>query len=483
MLKLAINRNNNRYLIFPILLLSIFYSVLISYASFKVIVAFSLLPVLIIFYINTPPFAKIILPIIMITFPITLQFFGKDALSTGTFIILITFTWSLTKYRIGSTIAKDQFLFALLFFMICIASIGMLTKTPQVYLGPAVRHYINFISSIAVFILIIHSQHISGIADSKGDYIEKIITTLLIITVIHVFLSFIILSYPWVEQYLTVFLNRTQENLGGKILDGAYVRATSVFIHGEEFGELLILLFPFVLYKAFASKEKFYFLITVALLFGTLLSGTRSAFFLIIFQILVFVFILAPKRYSTKKIVFSIAFVPICILMLPVIFKYGSLLIDRVQETLVLIGQNEDLINVVNRSMSWPLAYELTMNTISFFGHGALQAHVIGFPVYNFHCLYLSLLFQFGIIGTIVFLMFFVTLAKRLLGSVNRLKQKKGSDYLLIVTCLLSLTCFLINEVKFEFNRSDSYQQFVWCVFSVVYLSGRLLGNNCIGKK
>ena len=188
------------------------------------------------------------------------------------------------------------------------------------------------------------------------------------ITVIHVFLSFIILNYPWVEQYLTVFLNRTQENLGGKILDGAYVRATSVFIHGEEFGELLILLFPFVLYKAFASKEKFYFLITVALLFGTLLSGTRSAFFLIIFQILVFVFILAPKRYSTKKIVFSVALVSICILMLPVIFKYGSLLIDRVQETLVLIGQDEDLINVVNRSMSWPLAYELTMNTISFFG-------------------------------------------------------------------------------------------------------------------
>lgn len=480
------SKTTNGRAVFSALMISaaaIFTSLVIIHASAKPLFAFIFLPLFAIFYSRSAPFPKITFALLMITFPITLQFLGKDALSTGTLIIFITFTWSLTKHRIGSTIAKDKFLFALLFFMICIASVGMLTKTPQGYWGPAARNYINFISSLAVFILIIHSQHISGVADSRRDYIEKIITTLLVITVIHVFLSFIILNYPWVEQYLTIFLNRTQENLGGEMLDGAYVRATSVFIHGEEFGELLILLFPFVLYKVFASKEKFYFLITVALLFGTLLSGTRSAFFLIIFQILVFVFILAPKRYNSKKIVLSVALLSICLLMLPVFFKYGSILIDRVQETLVLIGKDEDLINVVNRSFPWPPAYELTINTISFFGHGPLQACVIGFPVYNFHCLYLSLLFQFGIIGTIVFLLFFITLAKRLLGSVNRLKQKKGSDYLLIITCLLSLICFLINEIKFEFNRADSYQQFVWCAFSVVYLSGRLLGNNYIGKK
>jgi O-antigen ligase len=288
---------------------------------------------------------------------------------------------------------------------------------------------------------------------------------------VHVFLSFIIFNFPFIEKYFTIFLNREQEFLGGHVRDGFYTRATSIFTGGEEFGELLVLLFPFALYKIFTSRKKIYSLVLGAFLLGAIISGTRSAFLLIIFQVITFVYILVPKKYNTQKIVISVTLVTIILLMFPVIFKYSFILVERLRMTVELTGHNNDITSMVNRSMVWPPAYALTISTISLFGHGPTQAHVLGYPVYNFHCLYLSLIFQLGIIGSIVFLFFLFILVKRLWNSLRTCKIQE-KEYLLVVTCLLSLICFLINEIKFEFNRSDSYQQFVWICFAIFCLIG-----------
>jgi O-antigen ligase len=311
------------------------------------------------------------------------------------------------------------------------------------------------------------------------------------------------------EKYFTVFFNRTQEHLSGYFIDGVYTRATTVFTSGEGFGELFILLFPFSLYKFFVSKNKLYLFVIASLFLGTMLSGTRSAFLLIVFQFLVFVYILVARKYNTKRFIITVGSIFICVPVLSSVLNYSSVLMDRVQVTLDQVkskvsdqvgskvpdqvgskvpGQVKskvqdrvrskvDIVTIVNRQGVWPMAYDLTKNTISLFGHGPIQAHRLGFPVKNFHCLYLSMLFQFGIMGTAVFLLFFYTMAKRLLKPVKKIKYK-STDYLLAVTCLLSLLCFLINEIKFEFNRSDSYQQFVWIIFAVFYLTGQLWRNS-----
>ena len=63
----------------------------------------------------------------------------------------------------------------------------MVTKTEFVYMGRSARHFLNLISSIfAIFIIIIHSKNIKRISSSIKEYIEKIINTLMIITVVHV---------------------------------------------------------------------------------------------------------------------------------------------------------------------------------------------------------------------------------------------------------------------------------------------------------
>lgn len=466
-------RNDTLYQALLVLSLSIAAAGIIIYASFKVIAGFFLLLVLIALYIATPPFTKIVFPMIMITFPVTLQVFGKDAFSTGTLIIFATLAWALAKRKIGATIKSDRVTFILLFLIAGVGLAGMVTKTPAAYWGRAVRHYVNLVSSIAVFILVIHAQNISGIADRKKEYIEKIITVLLLITVIHVFLTFLIFNFPWVEHYFSVFLRRNQESLGGHVVGGVYTRGTTVFTGGEEFGELLVLLLPFALYKLFASHKKMYWFVLAALLFGLLLSGTRSAFLLMALQTLIFTYFIVTQKYKTKKIVITLAVC--CTVLIPPIFtKYSPILMDRVQTTIQMIDQEEDILSIVNRSFVWPIAYDVTKSTLSFFGHGPIQAHGLGFPVKNFHNLYMSLIFQFGVIGSLLFLTFIFVMAKRLLKRAKNLTKNGGQAYLLTMSCLLSLSCFLINEIKFEFNRSDSYQQFVWIFFAVFYLSGRL---------
>ena len=411
---------------------------------------------------------------IMITFPITLQVFGRDAFTTGTLVIFIVLAWVLSRFKFIATVARDRGFFFLLILLCIIAFIGMTTKTPPEYWGPAIRQYVNFISSIAVFILIIHAKNIKGMPGSDKEYIEKTINILLLLTVLHVYLSLLIFNSPWIEKFFTIFLDREQEHLGYHVLNNVYVRATSIFTGGEEFGELIVLIFPFALYKLFFSKKVIYWFVIASLLLGMLLSGTRSAFFLIVFQILIFVCVLVPAKYNRKKIVFTVTFSFICLLMLPFFLKYSPILMDRVQLTLDQIGQKENIIIVLNRSSVWPLAWDLTVKTISIFGHGPIQARGIGFPVENFHNLYMSLLFQFGVIGLTIFFILFILLAKRLFAVAKKIKRENTVTYLLAVSCLISLFCFLINEIKFDFNRSDSYQQFVWCIFAIFYLCGTI---------
>jgi len=457
-----------------ILSVAILFATVISlFVPSKLIAAFGVLIITILLYIAPPHFVKIVFPMIMITFPITLQYSGKDAVTTGTLIIFAGLAWALMKYRIGSTVAHEKFLFSLLFLLVSIAFIGMVTKTSGKYWGPAIRHYVSFLSSVAVFIFIIHSQKIVESARNHRHYIEKIIVALLWITMVHIGISLLLFNFQGTEQYFSVFFHRNQEHLSGYFLNGVFVRATTVFTAGEEFGELLVLLFPFSLYMTFVSKNKIYFLLSAVLFLGTILTGTRSAFLIVVFQLGFFVFVLVSRRHVKSKLVFAAASLAVSIVIVLIFLYYSPVLFNRFRDTIELITNGKNIFSILNRSTTWPVAYDLTTKTISLFGHGPIQACRLGLTAQNFHCLYLSLLFQFGIFGSVVFFLFFYTLAKRLLQALKKLKDN-SPDYLLVMSCLVSFACFLVNEIKYEFNRADSYQQLVWIFFALFYLSSQL---------
>ena len=227
--------------------LSLLTAIITLYSSDKLIAVFVLILALALLFFQSTPFVKLILPLVLITFPINIQVFGKDAFSTGTLAIFAIFIWSISRYKLNKTIHQNKSVFVILILILGIGFIGMVTKTPLAYAGPAVRHYINLISSIALFFLIVHSQNFKDFSQIGNDYLEKIISTLITIVLFHIFLSFLILNFPWLGKYLAIFLTRAEENFAITIS-----RAQTVFTGGEEFGELLILMFPFVIYKLFS---------------------------------------------------------------------------------------------------------------------------------------------------------------------------------------------------------------------------------------
>ena len=212
-------------------------------------------------------------------------------------------------------------------------------------------------------------------------------------------------------------------------------------------------------------------------IFGIIISGTRSALILTFIQLFIFTLVFVPEKYKQKKINIVLVFLVASPLLLPVLYKFGPIVLDRMLETIEQVSERKDIYTISNRDLVWPIAYKITTSTLSLFGHGPVQAHIIGFPSYNFHNLYLSLIFQFGIVGTAIFSIFFLLLVKRLYFASKKLWSEKNTLYLLPISCLLSLICFLINEVKFEFNRADSYQQIVWSIFAIFYLAGNTYKN------
>jgi len=465
-----INTKILMYLIFS--LFSICLSMLILNASTKIIVVFILFITTAIFYFLCTPFLKLTLMATAITFPITAEVMGKEPVSSGTLVIFMTYIWSLSQLKIIDTIRRDRQIFFLLGILSLIPLIGITLEISSHFLGHALRLYINFLSSIMAFFIIIHIFNSKEIRNHKDLYLEKLISVLLFITVTHIFFTLIIFNFPGVVKYFHIFLVNNQETLGARELQGGlYTRGVNIFTGGEEFGELFVLLFPFALYKALTVRNKLYFAVLMFFILGVFLAGTRSSFFIIGCQVVVyFLAAFLSKEYKFKSIRMIIWIIFILFFTFPLYIMYFEILLVRIYGFFDLYANNSDIISLMNRQSVWPEALKITIATISVFGHGTINAYSLGYTKGNFHSLYLTLLWQFGIIGTMLFLAFFTILCKRLIYKINN-KKTETFNYFLSIASLISLLGFLLNEVKFEFNRMDSYQQFVWIIFAVFYLN------------
>ena len=425
-------------------------SVVILQTKFAVVLIF--LPFVITFWLNSTQISKIALTCVAITFPITFRFMEQDAMTTGTLLILLlfTYTWSiLNKKKISDN--DSQFIFRILLILVIISIAGMVSKTPAAYYGSAVRHLVDFIFSVLLFFVIVKSDLLFDVKSSRKQYIDNILTILILIVSLHIILSIVFFFSPDFQQYFSIFFHREQTHLGHhfNVKMGVFDRGASIFT--------------------------LFFL-------GLLISGTRSAAIIVLFELIFMLYITRSKEFIWKKTTISFLILILCIIASPVVNNVLDIIKSRFLDTMVLVQSKADYVTVMNRSGVWEGAWHTTWRTLSLIGHGPVQAYVIGMNrgYSNFHCLYMTLVFQFGIIGSLIFCTFFYYLMKRMVLQLKKL-NKDNQLYVLTGSCILSLGTFLINEIKFEFNRGDSYQQIVWIVFAVYYLTGTLLHKNNLG--
>jgi hypothetical protein len=127
----------------------------------------------------------------------------------------------------------------------------------------------------------------------------------------------------------------------------------------------------------------------------------------------------------------------------------------------------KSVVSAVNREGIWDLALKLTLQTLSPFGRGMVTP-------FNFHDLYLTILFKLGIVGASIFFGFFLYMTKSILFAMKKAVDIRRK--VLLRACFISFTVLLINEVKFDFNRGSSYQQIIWAVFAVYLIAAEFSG-------
>ena len=237
-------------------------------------------------------------------------------------------------------------------------------------------------------------------------------------------MSFALRQFPALETYLSAFLTTGQESLGEVSSEGYYARATTTFTRGEEFGELLVLLFPFGLYKLLTSRVYAYLPLTILLFAGMLYTGTRSSLLLMSLQLFLFCAILVFRRSRSRSIMIVSGF----LLLLVATTSLVSLIMDTalaLRRVCGTLGRRGSFSALLNRDVVWSSASAVVRTTLSLFGHGPVRAHVIGYGDYNFHSLYMTWVYQFGILGTAVWALFFTYLFRRLWSAFRSVRFKE----------------------------------------------------------
>lgn len=420
--------------------------------------------------------AQALMILLFITFPVTLGFAGQDALTTGTLVILLCLGLNTITARATWT-QHDRLVIGLLLGIILIAALGAITGGGATYWGQELRQWLSLVAGVGGFLLVVGWARAAGTGAAR--VIDGVIAALLWVIALHVVLSLVFQALPDMQQHFSIFLYTGQQSFTGAV-EGQYTRATTVFASGEGFGEILLLVFPLCIYRLFRSNLVVYLPLTLLFVVGVVATATRSAILLVALQVILFGLVLLFRRVTRLRSIVVLGLAVIAVVAFSPL--YASAITDsmeRLDVSVTSLQTGSSLMTAVNRSEVWPNAFAVTSQHISLFGHGPVQAFIldIGEP-FNFHNLYLTLIFEFGVLGTAVWLVFFVQLGARLLSALRKIRFRTDPGALLLTACLISLLSFLLNEIKFDFNRADSPQQLVWLVFAVLYASAFAVERN-----
>lgn len=404
----------------------------------------------------------IYITIFFIFFPVYIPFMGKDAITTGTICIFILYLKYLTNSLFKKNFIREKYdywIYALIFlsaFSIAyIYSVGIIDQSEA---GRAIRHTFGFFGAALLF-LVIKNSYIETPTPTEAleNHIEKIFNLFLILVAVHISISITVKFIPSSGVLFTPFLSR-QVNILDVYGRGEIERISSFVIGYEAYGEIIAVLTPILIYKIIRYKGCFWPLCLFLFCAGQILAVTRSGIILFITGILIALLYYSRKKLGkTVAVAYSLSISIILALMFtPAIFGNA---IERFSLITKTYNKGGTLIEILNRKDVFNRGWEEFLNTISLLGNGISDFH--------FHNLYLTALYEKGIIGGILFLVIFFYPVFQLFKAL-----KFGFTYNkdLIFLCFLSSILFLINEFKYEFLRGSSYQQICLGLFATYYL-------------
>lgn len=406
--------------------------------------------------------------IIFIFFPIYIQLFGRDAFTTGTLFVFIAFVMLLFK----SFVSKQWTDYACLAICLLIISAASSFSIDQFFLDKSLRSLVQFVSSLLFFVVIYNSYKYLPL-ETLFKEVERLIFLLIVMIAVQIVIGCALYYIPGFEDYLKVFATRNSDALVTKF-DGGTLRLRTLIVGGEAIGECIAVFFPFVLYYVYFSNNFSKYFILILFIIGAALSVTRSAVVLMIFLSIFFYLKVLFKTNLLSKLKGLLVATLFFIIFVVFFDSFFDNLIYRFSISISEYNKNGSIISTINREGVWFFVDKVVWPNLSFFGNGMIT--VAGNKPFHIHSLYITLIHQFGMVGFFVFIWFFVHLFIKIVS--NYLACQDAKVKMFLFCCFLSFVCFLINEIKFEFNRYDSYQKVIWALFAVFALSSHIRKSN-----
>lgn len=400
--------------------------------------------------------------VLAVFFPVQIKFLGRDALTSGTLCIFLFFL----KYLLDSFYRRnfikeryDYLVYALILFgalSVVYPIVNGVLHGEQI--GQALRLYVDFFSAMLFFLMVKSIR--PGRQDAVHEQVEKLLGFFILLVALHVLISIMVKMIPSVGFLFNIFLASDVETFDSVEREGIQ-RIRSFVFTTEQYGEILAALSPIVLYKIYKFKNPVWLGCLILFAIGLILSVTRSGILLFLAGVS-----LSMLYHFKKKIgkTLMLANLGMALFFLAAFFK-GDFLEDvfiRFAEAVDTYSNTGNIVETINREGVFYRAWDLVVSDMTLFGNGITEFH--------FHNLYLTTIYQKGVMGMILF---FIVLLFPVVSLAGALKSSSHGNRELVFACILSLFLFLINETKFEFTRQASYLQIWWGVIALYYLAAQ----------
>ena len=404
--------------------------------------------------------------ILIIPFPIIVNFGGKDLGSSITVAIYVIFI----SYIIGMIIRKKTILpdrpllFIVMFIILCY--VVSFSNTPWQGRENAVRKFSEFISCVILFYLVINN-----INTKKAIF--KIVDMITIICFIQALIVLFQVLFPTESGFLTFFAGK------GTDLAKSYDKMEDLRIMGtvtfdyellSEYFSMNILMQLILLRNLEKSiKKNSYIICLIFSSVALIATGSRGGI-VALFVGFILISLITKEQLKLSKSLF--VFCVTCMLLYGVMFifaeyfPYVANVFDRLTKT-----RYEGLIPDT-RTMVWEAVWPIIMQN-PWIGHGPQSIARSGIKMWiDPHSTYLNYLFNIGIIGTSGILIFF---GRIFWTGYRAIKKQYDKDMTYLLVGLLgAFLVFIINEYKISYLRDATIQQFVWLIFALIVAAAKI---------
>lgn len=448
----------------------VFLSMLIIGNHYKLILIAFLAPLFFFWAISASPQKLIPVVIVAAFFPLKLHISTTDLSSIALYVCYFCFgIYYFNAQFSNQKIIPPKEIIAL---SIALLAIATMSTFGQLHNFPIFRtSFWNLIllGASLIFLIFISSLTFTDNKE-KHSYVIKWMDIILICTCFQLILGIMVFYFPETGIWFKFFYSSHQTS-GIRIADieSGLPRLQSIVLSPESIGEFCAMLIPYACYRWSSDRNLRFLLATLILLLAIFLSGTRSGVILSFFGLLGY-YLFIEKSIQRKSIQISILAGAIITALL---FHIGtSTITSRFLVSYEQYLAGADAATVLNRKFLFEQNWTFFIDTLSFFGNGLISPVSSGFLRIDFHNIYMTIIYRYGIIGAAFYFCFPFFL---MLSQLKAIRNFKTDIQQLILTkvCLLSFLIFIINEMKYEFTRKPDYVLIVWILFSVYYLQSK----------